>query len=179
MKNFAGTIAVDQTKHVRTLIACPVMRRRWLLALGSLGLLAGSALLAGCGRTITPDQVKALAKRSYPGRDRGELVKASVTALKTLGFEVVVEDAESGIVKTAPKPLVATASGTATTAIAVTNDLAWTIEVATASEGVDVQAIPRASSGGQSYDGPYDADYMEKVIVDLFLEIESNLGPKT
>lgn len=147
--------------------------------MGSIALLAGATLLAGCGRTITPDQVKALAKRSYAGRKRDELVKASVTALKTLGFEVVVEDTETGTVKTAPKALVATASGTATTAIAVTNDLAWTIEVTNAGDGVDVQATPRASQGGQTYDGPYDADYMERVVADLFKEIESNLKPKT
>jgi len=155
------------------------MQRRPLLVFGSIALLTGGTLLGGCARTITPDQVKALAKRSYAGRNREELMKASVTALKTLGFEVVVEDAESGIVKTAPKPLVATASGTATSAIAVTNDLAWTIEVAKAGEGVDVEATPRASSGGASYDGPYDAEYMEKSISDLFKEIESNLKPKT
>jgi hypothetical protein len=149
---------------------------RRLFLFGSVGL-AGAAVLAGCARTITPDQVKALGRRSYAGRSRPEVVKASVVALKTLGFEVVVEDAESGVVKTAPKPLVATASGTATTAVAVTNDLAWMIEVTAAGDGVDVQATPRASSGGQSYDGPYDADYMEKAILDLFKEIESNLKP--
>ena len=155
------------------------MQRRLLLVFGSIALLTGGTFLSGCGRTITPDQVKALAKRSYAGRKRDELVKASVIALKTLGFQVVVEDAESGVVKTAPKPLVATASGSASTAIAVTNDLAWTIEVTPAGEGVDVQATPRASSGGPSYDGPYDADYMEKAVADLFKEIESNLKPKT
>lgn len=154
------------------------MQRRLLLVLGSIALLTGGTFLSGCGRTLTPDQVKALAKRSYAGRQRAELVTASVTALKTLGFQVVVEDAETGVVKTAPKPLVATASGNANTAVAVTNDLAWTIEVTTAGEGVDVQATPRASSGGASYDGPYAAEYMEKAVADLFKEIESNLKPK-
>jgi hypothetical protein len=154
------------------------MQRRLLLALGSMTLILGGAFLAGCGRTITPDQLKAISKRSYPGRTSDDLRKASVTALKTLGFDVVVDDAESGVIKTAPKPLVATASGTATSAIAVTNDLAWTIEVTKAGEGVDVQATPRASQGGQTYDGPYDADYMERAVADLFKEIESNLKPK-
>jgi hypothetical protein len=139
----------------------------------------GSLALAavGCGRTITADQVKALGKRTYPGRSRAELVGASSIALKTLGYEVVVEDAESGVIKTAPKPLVATASGTSTSAIAVTNDLAWMIEVTADGDGVAVQATPRATSGGQAYEGPYNADYMEKAIVDLFKEIESNLKP--
>jgi hypothetical protein len=154
------------------------MQRRSLLALGSIALLLGMTFLAGCGRTITPDQLKALAKRSYAGRKRDELMKASVTALKTLGYEVVVEDAETGVVKTAPKPLVAMASGNATSAVAVTNDLAWTIEVTEAAESANVQATPRASQGGQSYDGPYDADYMERAVADLFKEIESNLKPK-
>ena len=134
--------------------------------------------MAGCGRTITPDQLKALAKRSYPGRKRDELVTASVTALKTLGYDVVVADVETGVVKTAPKPLVAMASGTATTAVAVTNDLAWTIEVTATGGGADVQATPRASQGGQTYDGPYDADYMERAVADLFKEIESTLKAK-
>jgi hypothetical protein len=155
-----------------------VMQRRHLLTLGSIALILGGTSLAGCARTITPDQLKALAKRSYPGRKRDELMKASVTALKTLGYDVVVNDTESGVVKTAPKPLIAMASGTATTAVAVTNDLAWTIEVTAAGEGVDVQATPRASQGGQTYDGPYDADYMERAVADLFKEIESNLKPK-
>jgi hypothetical protein len=134
-------------------------------------------VLAGCARTITAEQVKALGKRSYAGRSRADLVSASAIALKTLGYTVVVADAESGMVKTAPKPLVATASGTATSAVAVTNDLAWMIEVTAEGDGVAVQATPRASSGGQAYEGPFVADYMEKAIVDLFKEIESNLKP--
>jgi hypothetical protein len=147
-----------------------MLRRSFVFGLTALG-------VVGCGRTITADQVKALGKRAYAGRSRDELVEASSIALKTLGYEVVVADKESGMVKTAPKPLVATASGNANTAVAVTNDLAWMIEVTAEGDGVAVQATPRASSGGQSYDGPYNADYMEKAIVDLFKEIESNLKP--
>jgi len=155
-----------------------VMLRRAFLTLSTAVAASGAiTLLGGCARTITAAQVNALGKRTYAGQTREALVKASAVALKTLGYEVVVEDAESGVIKTAPKPLVATASGTATTAIAVTNDLAWMIEVTGTSDGVAVQATPRASSGGQSYDGPFDADYMEKAIIDLFKEIESNLKP--
>lgn len=156
-------------------VASSDMRRRSFLV-APLGLVLALEL-AACARTITPDQVKALARRTYAGRTRAEVVNASTLALKTLGYEVVVQDAESGVVKTAPKPLVAMASGNATTAVAVTNDLAWMLEVSAEGDGVAVQATPRASSGGQSYEGPYDADYMEKAIVDLFKEIESNLKP--
>jgi hypothetical protein len=150
------------------------MRRRSFLV-SPVGLLALE--LAACARTITPDQVKVLARRTYDGHTRADVVKASSLALKTLGYQVVVEDADAGMVKTAPKPLLAMASGNATSAVAVTNDLAWMIEVSAEGDGVAVQATPRASAGGQSYDGPYDADYIEKAIIDLFKEIESNLKP--
>ncbi|HEY3495141.1 MAG TPA: hypothetical protein VGK73_10665 [Polyangiaceae bacterium] len=131
--------------------------------------------LAGCGRTITAAEVQTLGKRPFPGRTRAEVVKASVIALRTLGYEVIVSDEATGQVKTAPKQMVVTASGSANTAVAVSNDLAWMLEVSEAPDGVVVQATPRATSGGQSYDGPYNADYMEKVIADLFKEIQSNL----
>lgn len=154
------------------------MRRRALLGIIGVGAFAASTVgLVACARTLTPDQVKLLGKRSYRGRSRAELVQASAIALKTLGYEVVVQDTDTGQVKTAPKALVAMASGTATTAVAVTNDMAWLLEVTTAGDGVDVQATPRARSAGQAYDGPLNADYMEKAFAELFQEIESNLKP--
>jgi hypothetical protein len=125
--------------------------------------------------TLTPAQVQALGKREFPGHDRAAVVKASDTALRTLGYEVVVADPKTGQVKTAPKPLVVTAAGSATTAIAVSNDLAWSLEITSVANGASMQATPRASSGGQSYDGPMDQAYMEKAFADLFKEIESNL----
>lgn len=111
-------------------------------------------------------------------------MKASDTALRTLGYQVVVADVNTGQVKTAPKPLVVTAAGTGASAVAVSNDLAWSLEITPAAAGVVMQATPRASSGGQSYDGPFDQAYMEKAFKDLFNEIDSNLSggasaPKT
>ena len=135
--------------------------------------------LGGCGRTLSPAELQSLGKHVFPGRKRREVVQAATVALKTLGYEVVVSDATSGQVKTAPKPLVVTAVGTGTSAVAVSNELAWSLEVSNASEGAVVQATPRAISGGQSYDGPFDADYMEKSFADLWKEIESNLPKKS
>jgi hypothetical protein len=139
-------------------------------------MVTGSLLFAlGCARTVTPAEVQALGRRPLPGRKQAETVKAVNTALRTLGFEVVVTDAGSGRVKTAPKPIVVHAVGYGGAAVAVSNEIAWTVDVSPSPDGVVVQLTPRASSAGQSYDGPWDADYVEKSISDLFAEIESDL----
>ncbi len=144
-------------------------------------LVAVFSFALGCARTVTPAEVQALGRRPLPGRNQAETVKAVNTALRTLGFEVVVADAGAGRIKTAPKAIVIHAVGSAGAAVAVSNEIAWTVDVSPATDGVVVQLTPRASSAGQSYDGPWNADYVEKSISDLFAEIESDLpgGPTT
>jgi hypothetical protein len=147
------------------------MQKRWLAVL----VLALSAVptFVACARTLTPEQVSELGKKSYPTHAPEAVMKASVTALRTLGFEIVV--AEGGQVKTAPKPVMVTASGGGGVAYAASNDIAWTLTIEPAGDGSSVHAVPRMITGGTSYDGPVDAAYMEKAVADLFKEIESNL----
>ena len=174
----APSITMKVVLHAREKSSIvPSMLRRSFLVLALTASATTLFVLTGCARTLSPADVQSLARRTYPGHQRAEVVNASATALKTLGYEVVVADTSNGRVKTAPKALVVTAAGSAYAAVAVSNDLAWSLEVTESSDGVVVQATPRASSGGTSYDGPMDADYMEKAIADLFKEIESNLSP--
>jgi hypothetical protein len=80
--------------------------------------------VASCARTITPAEVEELGRRSYPGRAPSELMTASQTASMTLGYEIVVADASSGRIKTAPKVVVVHAVGGYGRATAVANELA-------------------------------------------------------
>jgi hypothetical protein len=128
---------------------------------------------SACARTLTPAEVEALGHHNYPKHAPAQVLDASVVALRTMGFEVVV--AEGGTVKTAPKPIMVTASGGGGVAYAASNDMAWDLTFESAGDGTKVHAVPRMISAGTSYDGPVQADYIEKAMADLFKEIQSNL----
>src|SRR5687768_11137187 len=115
------------------------MANRWMKRVVSrLGLVAAVAIglpaVSGCvmAPRVTPADLERNGTKVYPGQDPGRLVKASALALRTLGYEVVLEDAASGRVKTAPKVVQVVAVGTGTsirTAHAYANEIAWSLEI--------------------------------------------------
>jgi hypothetical protein len=109
---------------------------------------------------------------------KAEVVRATATALRTLGYEVTVADEATGKVKTSPKVVVIGAVRTSTyTAVGYQNAIAWTIDVTPGSDGSTlVRATPRAYLNGQEDTRDrWDADYMEQSIDTVFREIASDL----
>jgi hypothetical protein len=143
---------------------------------GALLTLGASGTLAGCARPLTAADIEEHGTKPFPGRSPAQVVRASTVALRTLGYEVVVADAASGRIKTAPKLMQVYAVGSRYSATTVANALAWTIDITPARGGAVVHAHPRAyANGALQDDGVMNAEYMEKAFADLFREIESNL----
>jgi hypothetical protein len=143
----------------------------------AVALICGAASsLVGCPRAITPAEIDRNGTKTYYGRDAGQVVHATVSALKTLGYEVVVADVAGGKVKTAPKLVQVTAVGNAYSATALQDSLAWSIEFVKASDGTVVRLHPRFFRNGQPIDeSMINADPMNKAFADLFREIDDNL----
>lgn len=139
--------------------------------------LALSLLVAGCGRAVTPAELEAYEQHAYTGQARGTVFKATVTALRSLGYEVVLADAAAGRVKTAPKVVVVHAARTSsTTAIAAGDSVAWTIDVGGDAHGAHVHAEPRLYRAGEAVPSErLNHDYAEKMFSTLYSEIASNL----
>jgi hypothetical protein len=130
--------------------------------------------LPACMRTITPDEIEQRGTKPYPGKSPAQVMKASVVALKTLGFDVVVAD--GGKVKTAPKTIQVTAVGGAYSASSYEDALAWTLDVDAASDGSVIHAHPRSYRNGQPLDERnLSYNYMSHAFSDLFKEIDGNL----
>lgn len=136
-----------------------------------------SGTLAACGRPVTPAELEAYESRSYAGQSRQKVFAASVTALRSLGYEVVLADAATGRVKTAPKVVVVHAVRTSSsTAIAAGDSVAWTIDVSAENGGARVHAEPRLYSAGQSVAATrLNQQYAESTFSTLYQEIADNL----
>jgi hypothetical protein len=147
---------------------------RSLLTLAFVALLSNAV---GCGRPVTADELDRLEARSYQGRSRGEVLKATVTALRSLGYEVVSVDQAAGRVKTAPKIVVVHAARTSSsTAIASGDAVAWTIDVSGAKGGAQLHAEPRLYSGGQNVETTrLNETYAQRLFTTLYGEIDSSL----
>jgi hypothetical protein len=133
-------------------------------------------LLNGC-RTVTPAELQDWGTRTYAGTTTAAAFKASNSAVRALGYDVASSDAGSGQLRTAPKVVVVTASGNEYSATAVSNSLAWDIDVSQGSQGVVIHATPRGYSAGQSIPATkFSASYAKKAFETLFSEIEHDLG---
>ncbi len=145
--------------------------------------LLGSAL-AGCGSMFaskpvaTPADFDRLGTRHYPDRGREEVSAAAVTALKLLGYEIVTTDPR---IRTAPKDVATTASGTYTetsgTAHSYTEAVAWDIDLQPEGAGTFLRATPRATVNGEPMPQVYE-DWAERNFAALMKEIDSGLPPK-
>lgn len=150
----------------------------WALVLG-----VTLAASAACARPITPSELYTFGSRRYAGRSTEELVAASSVALKTLGYRVIVADATTGRVKTAPKTIVVQAAdGEPTT---TTNaSMTWTLEVTPAREGangIEIHAMPQTNVGGRELPvaGNATVDYMQTQFSELWKEIDDSLQTTT
>jgi hypothetical protein len=144
-------------------------------------MVALSLLVAGCGRTVTPAELEAYEQHGYAGQSRGAVFKATVTALRSLGYDVVLADASSGRVKTAPKVVVVHAARTSSsTAIVAGDSVAWTVDVSGDTHGARVHAEPRLYSAGQSVPPErLNQEFADKMFSTLYSEIATNLPGQT
>lgn len=150
------------------------MIRRWLPVV--LSLIFGAPLVVGCGRTITPAEIDQYGTRAYRGPTKAQTVKATSIALASLGYEVVVADGTSGVVKTSPKVVQTHAYGSQYSATSIQDSLAWSVQITSTPNGSLVRAKPRAYRNGQPLDdNQMMASYMQKAFASLFAEIETNL----
>jgi hypothetical protein len=140
-------------------------------------------LSAGCmmgqGKKVaTPADLQQLGTRSYPTHSREEVVAATVTALKLLGYEVVTTDPR---IRTAPKLQGVTSSATYTEtsgqSTAYAESVAWDIDVTPEGQGAKVHAEPRASVNGQAMEQVW-YDWAAKHYGELFKEIDGSFGAK-
>ncbi len=153
--------------------ACHVSAiRAWLLAI--LVAIATSS----CVMPLSPADLARNENHYYPGRTRAQVYKAAVTALRTTGFQVVVNDEGAGKIKTAPKVITATAYGNSYGAVATENAIAWSIDMLTAPNGCAIHAEPRGYSGGQVLaPDSMNGDYLERLFGTLYGAIDENLPP--
>ena len=155
--------------HMRSLQSTPL--RRIALVFAAALALAASASLSGCAtKMMTPAQISANGARPYAAHDAKALVRATSTALETMGFEVVVSDAATGKIVTAPRTVVIKEHAP----IAVT----WSIDVVQTPSGAIVHAQPRYLKSGAPI-ASLDAPYVEASLTELFAEINASLPSAT
>lgn len=144
-------------------------------------LLASSLAVAAlaptaCAPALTAADIEQYGTRTYAGTTRSQAFRATVVALKSLGYETAAADEGAGRIKSAPMLVVVHASGSRGSARATGSSLAWDIEVTAGAGGAVIHARPRGYEGGRSI--PTDrmnADYIKHTYETLFGEIESNL----
>ncbi len=148
------------------------------VTLATLLLSLAFALSAGACLPLSPADLARAENHAYPGRTKAQAFRATATALRSLGFEIVVADEGAGLLKTAPKVMSATAYGSQYSAVATENSVAWTIGIQSIPGGAGLHADPRGYSGGQlvpadQINGPF----LQSLFNTLYAEIDTNLPP--
>jgi hypothetical protein len=140
-------------------------------------LLLAALLGAGCfaSRPVaTPADLDRLGTRHYADRAREEVTAGAVTALKVLGYEVITTDPR---IRTSPKDVATTATGTRSSAQTYTEAVAWDIDVQAEGAGSVLRATPRASVNGQPMEQVY-VSWAETNYAQLMKEIDASLPAK-
>jgi hypothetical protein len=151
------------------------MARGQTLRVWAAGLFLGLVIL-GC-RMVTPAELATFESHGYAGRSQAQLFAATVTSLKSLGFDVVLADKGAFRIKTAPKVVMVHAvASSSSTAVAMSDTVAWTIDVTAGPSGAALHAEPRLYSAGQSIEATkLNYDFADKMFKTLYDEIDSNL----
>ena len=145
-------------------------------ALVALAIVCATAPMVAC-RPVTAAELQDWGTRTYAGTTKAAAFKASFSAVRALGYDVASVDAGAGQVRTAPKLVVVTASGSQYSAQAVEQSLAWDIDVTQGSQGIVVHATPRGYSAGQAIPATrLSASYAKQAFETLFGEIERDMG---
>jgi hypothetical protein len=105
----------------------------------------------GCAHSeaasMGPALIEANGTRVYSA-ERPRVWKAVELALKTIGYEIAVEDDERGIITTAPKLIRVVARSDGYSAAASGLSQQYVLQIEPVANGVRVRAIPRAYANG-------------------------------
>jgi hypothetical protein len=136
----------------------------------------------------TAPQLAAKGTHPAPGQNVASTVEAVAVSLTTLGYRVTVKDAERGIVKTSAKPIMTSATTTASggqysataSSEVVEDGLAWALSIEADGSGAVVHATPRGFRNGTELhdEGMWVAEVMDAKFNDLWNELDSTLGLK-
>jgi len=131
---------------------------------------------SGC-QMMTPAQAQEWGTRTYAGTTVAAAYRATLTAVRSQGYDIAATDASNGQIKTAPKVMVVVVSGSQYSAAAASNSLAWDFDITSGAAGITIHATPRGYSAGQTVPPDHmSAGYMKKAFATLFDEIERDLG---
>ena len=143
---------------------------------------------------LTADDLKQRGTRTFQGVSRDTAVEGAAVALGTLGYYVTQKNLETGVVRTAPREILTTASTNTThhdrsivnpqytseSSSTVTRDeLAWSLRVVADSEAeVTIIATPRAYRNGTELAGEntFIAEVMDPRFNDLWRAVEEVIG---
>ncbi len=135
-----------------------------------------ASLVGACGLPLSPADLARDENHYIPARSRAQVYRATVTALRTLGYQIVVSDEASGKIKTAPKVVTATAYGNGYGAVATENAIGWIIDVTVVQGGALVHAEPRGYTGGQVVlASNMNGQYLEGLFGTLYQEIDTDV----
>jgi hypothetical protein len=141
-------------------------------------ILALGSLLLGIGcRIVTPQELANFESHPYPGHSQAEVYGATVTALKSIGYEIVLADKGSFRIKTAPKVVMVHAAATSSsTAVALNDTVGWNIDVLSSSDGAILHAEPRLYRGGNAVEpSTILYDFADNLFRTLYAEIDSDM----
>lgn len=162
--------------------------RTTLLRLVAAATLAVSAQACGFFPTyhpLTTAQLAELGTHRYPGVTRDKATEACATALATLGYNVTVKQPDTGLIKTAPKTISVSSSGSAyghSMSASVTEDgLAWSVSVEQSGDDAVVHAMPRGFRNGSEMheENMWVAETIDGKFKDLWTEVDGAMGAKT
>jgi hypothetical protein len=134
---------------------------------------------------LTAAQLADLGTHRYPGVTRDKATDACATALATLGYNVTVKEPGTGVIKTAPKTISVSSSGSAyghSMSASVTEDgLAWSVSVEQSGDDAVVHATPRGFRNGSEMheDNMWVAEAIDGKFKDLWTEVDGAIGAKT
>jgi hypothetical protein len=140
------------------------------------GMVAASSGCAGLFYSpMTAAEVREHGTRRYAHLPPDKVTQACATALDTLGYRVTVS--RVGLVKTAPKVVMTSASGSYGYATATEDSLAWTVSVRTVGPEAVVVAQPRGYRNGTEMVGErvWTAQILDPKLHDLWRELDGNL----
>lgn len=139
--------------------------------------------LFGCVHytNLTKAQLEERGTRRYANVTREQVTEASAIALETLGYRVTLKQPETGVVKTQPKTILVSATGSRTYAQATEDQLAWAVNIEPSGSDVVLHALPRGFRNGteQKEDGIWVAEMIDTKFRDLLNEITSTLVVKS
>jgi hypothetical protein len=142
------------------------------------GILCLVLLLTSCAnlRRATRHDLDTVGTRDYRA-DRSKLVSALEGALKTIGYEITVEDLATGLIKTSKRLDRVEVSGSARAATATQLSNALTIRLEDRGDIQHVVVTPRGYLSTKEYPlEELNVGYAKDIWAQVFREVDDNLG---